>query len=713
MMHSRDVTPEAKRPRRHGKAMQVRDDVPGSISAENHRSTTAIIDEDASNAASQLLGLPDRAGSITPHDFNSQDRQARFVGDLNPEGILIEAAMAHVRNNSSSRHLRDSSLGIWKEPQLVESGNDASSHNNSPVTGTSSVNESHVPTGNFSRDIAFLDEAMQSARTKWIETCLIGISPSDAAFQKLREIYLKKIQPIFPIFDEKRIRSLGSHRIDRAIKLVVCLAASTDHEARGFLCLQAYPSPLSYQEFSAKIAHFLRMLIQEIDFSHQLVDQIRILSLMALYWQPLEEQEWDAPARLFAQAVSIAHSLGLHLEVYHEAPRGVKDSDDTASLTASESPDNHRADIERLFLCIYSLDRMIGAFYGRPILISDRDFDRDIMEYASRQPPCFRLFIHVIWELNEVTELYRPFSVKSRAAEVSVFERLILDSGAQNASPNILATIEVFHHAVSALSVRQTRQAIAATAESDPRQYPHLPEPLLNARRSISADRILQIVKQYDVGPLPFIPYALSISLSVAYRKWRFSQIAMFRARGRAAFLEVLPVLEEWGRVFTSARINHNLAQKVVEGMEKVAGNIKRKQRDYTPVRAQTRDEGAIEQRLDGGGNNANATAVDSMDSVNQDVTNMSDARTADPPVAFPSVVPDGIPLELDVTFSNDLADMDLFHLFDETTNLDVGEMDSMFDRNLDPMAPTIWPVYPSWDPDRTEGTAFFSQGVS
>lgn len=94
--------------------------------------------------------------------------------------------------------------------------------------------------------------------------------------------------------------------------------------------------------------------------------------------------------------------------------------------------------------------------------------------------------------------------------------------------------------------------------------YQHLPPSGVNARRSHSADRILDVIKDYKLSPMPFVPYALTLSLSVAYRKWRFSRLPMFRARGGADFKRVLPVLQEMGRVWNSARLNAQLGQAVM-----------------------------------------------------------------------------------------------------------------------------------------------------
>lgn len=86
----------------------------------------------------------------------------------------------------------------------------------------------------------------------------------------------------------------------------------------------------------------------------------------------------------------------------------------------------------------------------------------------------------------------------------------------------------------------------------------------MNARRSHSADRILDVINDYKLSPMPFVPYAITLSLSVAYRKWRFSQLPMFRTRGGADFKKVLPVVQKLGAIWSSARINGQLGQAVM-----------------------------------------------------------------------------------------------------------------------------------------------------
>lgn len=140
------------------------------------------------------------------------------------------------------------------------------------------------------------------------------------------------------------------------------------------------------------------------------------------------------------------------------------------------------------------------------------------------------------------------------------------------------ATLEIFYHAVSVLSCRQPSSAFAPSAPAQA----HLPHPNLNARRSLSADRIVDLVSSSLSAPsspdsvsiLPFVPYAVSLSLSVSYRKMRYSKVPMYRMRGKLRFKEVVALLKTLGEVYTCARVNAGLGEAILREMDKTAKEL-------------------------------------------------------------------------------------------------------------------------------------------
>lgn len=140
------------------------------------------------------------------------------------------------------------------------------------------------------------------------------------------------------------------------------------------------------------------------------------------------------------------------------------------------------------------------------------------------------------------------------------------------------ASIEIFYHAVSVLSCRQPSSAFAPSAPDQA----HLPHPNMNARRSLSADRIVDAVSfalSFPASPdritvVPFVPYALALSLSVSYRKMRYSKIPLYRLRGKMRFKEVVALLKKLGETFTCARVNAGLGEAILQEMDKTAKEL-------------------------------------------------------------------------------------------------------------------------------------------
>lgn len=138
--------------------------------------------------------------------------------------------------------------------------------------------------------------------------------------------------------------------------------------------------------------------------------------------------------------------------------------------------------------------------------------------------------------------------------------------------------MEIFYHAVSVLSCRQPPSAFAPSAPDQA----HLPHPNINARRSLSADRIVDAVSfalSFPTAPdritvVPFVPYALALSLSVSYRKMRYSKIPLYRLRGKTRFKEVVALLKKLGETFTCARVNAGLGEAILQEMDKTAKGL-------------------------------------------------------------------------------------------------------------------------------------------
>lgn len=107
-----------------------------------------------------------------------------------------------------------------------------------------------------------------------------------------------------------------------------------------------------------------------------------------------------------------------------------------------------------------------------------------------------------------------------------------------------------------------------------------LPPPSANARRSLAAERIACAVPRDCLSPVPFVPYAVSLALSVEYRKMRHSRLAMFRARAMNAFRRNIDLLRPYKNHFWSANVVTGLGERVLKEMERAANTLNK---DNTP----------------------------------------------------------------------------------------------------------------------------------
>lgn len=70
------------------------------------------------------------------------------------------------------------------------------------------------------------------------------------------------------------------------------------------------------------------------------------------------------------------------------------------------------------------------------------------------------------------------------------------------------------------------------------------------------------------------IPYAVSLALSVSYRKMRHSCVPMFKVRGKREFVANTALLKELAETFWTARTMAAMAEQVLQEMDKVIASM-------------------------------------------------------------------------------------------------------------------------------------------
>jgi hypothetical protein len=414
---------------------------------------------EASDAAARLLqfqsssasgrsetGSPAATGSTTaasPEDRRLEsDRAAPFLGDLNPEGVFVEATMTEVTNVVPVEADGDARIGIWgtSDADAVDKRPGITVLSGTPVPVENVQRTPHLvlPGVGESRTIIPVTDYMSFAKhaaEAFVQELAAVVRPRDTEWAAIRQIYMKRTYPIFPIFEERCLVGDMSHSPPLLIDLIkasVCLAAASDSDASQHLFLHKPVSGpwhresklVSYAEYSQTLVSFIRegVRLLQTKESRSLVNKIRVMALTCIYWQP-EPTARTEPLDFYGGLASMVHTYGIHL-------KEIVDQD-------KPNPEGiGRGDVGRLFRCLYALDRLTSALSGRPLMFHNYDLLK-IPQSDKNDSPSFKLFMSIIMYLDKTIDLYRPHA-KDDHIDLPVLERLILDAGAQYEPDGIL-----------------------------------------------------------------------------------------------------------------------------------------------------------------------------------------------------------------------------------------------------------------------------------
>lgn len=303
---------------------------------------------------------------------NPRPQSSRFVGDLNPEGMFIEAA----ERVSSSQGPQNGNVGIW----LSSVASNAFGQHSQFIT---------------SRPPPMMDHFLAPFVR---EHCLSRL-PGPGDFSKLRATYFQKIHPFFPIVHEEDLDACPQNPCSIVIRQLVSLAAGTDPAMARHLRLgDGRGDLLTPQDFSYSLSSALRAILETSMITDRVV-HIRALIVLSLYAQPTCTEEADLPPQLGGRAIHHIQTLGLH-QLRYDTPNS--------------------EDLNTLFCAAWALDRINAALHGRPCIIHERDIGANLGTCIRTQAPCFRLLLFVVQWLDQVIELYRP----GPSAEVSGLEKV-------------------------------------------------------------------------------------------------------------------------------------------------------------------------------------------------------------------------------------------------------------------------------------------------
>jgi hypothetical protein len=184
---------------------------------------------------------------------------------------------------------------------------------------------------------------------------------------------------------------------------------------------------------------------------------------------------------------------------------------------------------------------------------------------------------------------------------------------------------------------------------------------------------------------MPFVPYAVSLALSVEYRKMRHSRLPMFRARARAAFKSNCELLRRFGDVFWSARVVAGLGERVLREMERTANSLANNEvAPSMPPPSLLPSQPTVDVDANPLANLANAAAAARM----SEPVDPSGAAIGTPAAAVDPAAVAALDA-LDLSLFDAMPDLDVFGHFDPNFNLDA--VDDALEANLDIGLPLNW----------------------
>ena len=262
-----------------------------------------------------------------------------------------------------------------------------------------------------------LEPAIRDAILPALERDCLSISPPSVHRTALCTIYSEKFNSILPIVDRSIYdKTFLEHPSRLPLDQAMCMVAAMDPAPSPHLYISDDVTKLSRAEFGHRLFTALRMGIELCRIEDRLL-LVQLHALMSLFKEGPDTCENSMLT--IGRAVQYVHSLGLHLH-----------------LDPEHEPNDHA---QRLFCCIWFLDRLNAASHGRPILMHERDNSRSIQDHLDAYEPSFRLLLRIGLLLEDVISLYRPKCTDSELLnDIPLFEDLVIECQAVKVTPRVL-----------------------------------------------------------------------------------------------------------------------------------------------------------------------------------------------------------------------------------------------------------------------------------
>jgi hypothetical protein len=244
------------------------------------------------------------------------------------------------------------------------------------------------------------EAAVQKALHAYLDAVKVAIVPPRKNQDALLNIYFTYVHPLLPIVDKNLFTTwYDEDREPRMLLQAMCIVASKHANATEHLLLGDDTRKLTPREFSQRLYNSIIAGI-EAKLEKNRVILIQVLALISLHCEGPDGAE-QASMHL-AQAIHHAHTFGLQFGHQWKNQR-------------SDSQEN----LEDLFWCLWSLDKINACMNGRPLIMHDRDNSLSKLptDPEKRSSP-FGVWLQISEMLDTVIDYYRP----GRSAEETGWE---------------------------------------------------------------------------------------------------------------------------------------------------------------------------------------------------------------------------------------------------------------------------------------------------
>lgn len=199
---------------------------------------------------------------------------------------------------------------------------------------------------------------------------------------------------------------------------------------------------------------------------------------------------------------------------------------------------------------------------------------------------------------------------------------------------------------------------------------PQIRSSAADARQSLSAIKVRSLTSQdahEEPVLLPWIPYAVSLTLSIAYLEMRHSKVAMYQVRARRDLHSACCILKGLGETFWSAAVMSEMGNSLMQEMERVVATAS------LPRQFREADGGSTEEilRPDTAGRQEAEASQNEASGLSNGAFHDQGSQNQD----------------LGALDFNSAQDFDVFGMFDP--EFDLEGIDSFFGNNLDLSIPT------------------------